>query len=98
MSRIITGTIDELVKYMQEHTGQIIKFVKKHRKIICSGSPMNSIDFKMRKKYGRAVVAPVVTVSGPYLIVGNSTHNHNKKSNKNRRQMANQSRKKNRRH
>ena len=30
------------------------------RKIICSGSPMNLIDFKMRKKYNRKIVTPTI--------------------------------------
>ena len=30
------------------------------RKIICSGPPMNPIDIKMRKKYGRKTGKPVI--------------------------------------
>ena len=33
---------------------------KFRRKIICSGSPMNPIDLKMRAKYNRPVVNPSV--------------------------------------
>jgi len=30
------------------------------KKVICSGSPMNQIDFRMRAKYNREIVRPVV--------------------------------------
>ena len=30
------------------------------RKVICSGSPMNPIDFRMREKHNRKIVNPVV--------------------------------------
>ena len=33
---------------------------KFRRKVICSGSPMNSIDFKMRKKHSRKAGSQVV--------------------------------------
>ena len=33
---------------------------KIRKKIICSGSPMNKIDLKMRKKYDRKEVKPII--------------------------------------
>ena len=33
---------------------------KFRRKVICSGSPMNAIDFKMRKKHNRKTGTPTV--------------------------------------
>ena len=33
---------------------------KFRRKVVCSGSPMNPIDFKMRKEHNRGMGKPVV--------------------------------------
>jgi len=90
------GSIDDLVQFMQNVAGIKTKFVKRRRKIINSGSPVNAIDFKMRKKYNRPIVDAIGKEDGPFLVVGDSTHNHSKKTNKTRRKMAKRSRKINR--
>ena len=56
----------ERVRVLQQRIIMGVLFLSKavprtfKRKIVCSGSPMNSIDFKMRKKHGRKIVAPVI--------------------------------------